>query len=253
MYYIIIIIILIYLLKKTPIINKNIIDKNIINKNIIIVYYIYLNEHNNWKNIILGQLYDINESGILNNNLNVKIEIVISANNNINLINNSINIINNYFNKILFNNYNIETYNINHYEYPGINKLYLLSKIYQNYYFIYIHSKGMSNNKGFRSLDNIKLTRNIIYPWYKIINILNDNNNINKITISCSKEGFAWFNFFWAKSSYLSNLKPPIITNNRYYYESWLGYNGSNSFTDCYNIINPKKQFYSQSEAINLL
>jgi len=246
-HYIIIILILFLLIKKPKeiIINEK--------KNIVIVYYVYLNENNNWKDIILSQLKDIKKSGILDHNLNIEIEIVISANNNMPLINNCIKFVKKYFNKILFNNYNIETYNINHYEYPGINKLYMLSKKYPDGYFVYMHSKGMSYNKGFRTRDNKILTKNIIYPWNKIINILNNNNNINKVTLACSSAGFGWFNFYWVKASHLLNVKPPIITSDRYYYESWVGHNGSNTYKDCYNIINPNQYYYSSLGAMTVL
>lgn len=55
------------------------------------------------------------------------------------------------------------------------------------------------------------------------------------------------------RGSYFQGCKEPIISNDRYYYESWLGFNCSNTYKDCYNLINPEKHFYEPIEASELI
>jgi hypothetical protein len=94
----------------------------------------------------------------------------------------------------------------------------------------------------------MRLTQHTLFSWEKVVDILKNNNNINKVSLACSSKGWGWYNFFWVKGSYLKNCIEPIKTTNRYYYESWLGLNGSNTFEDCYNLINPDIKHYNNIE-----
>jgi len=222
---------------------------------IFIIYYVFINPINNWKDIIIGQLKDIKDSGIICDTFhNINLEIILSSYSMDN-INDAIVIINDFFKDIAFNKYNIITINDNLYEYPGILHLYTKGVENPDALFIYFHSKGMSfhNNVG-RITDEIKLTRYTLFYWEKIINIFNDKEHINKITFPCSVEGWGWFNFFWVRGSYLKNCNKPIITNDRYYYESWLGLEMKNSsYKDCYNFLSPDVPYYKPEEAARYL
>jgi hypothetical protein len=235
--------------KKNDIFNIN--KKN----DIFIIYYIFINPNNNWKDIIIGQLKDIKDSGIICNTFhNINLLILLSSCSMDN-INDAIAIINDFFKDIAFNKYNIKTTNDNLYEYPGIFHLYTKGVENPDALLLYFHSKGMSfhNNVG-RITDEIKLTRYMLFYWKKIINIFNDKKHINKISLACSDEGWGWFNFFWVRGSYLKNCDEPIITDYRYYYESWLGRAMKNSsYTDCYNLLTPDVPYYKAEDAAHYL
>jgi hypothetical protein len=226
-------------------------DKNINKKqDIFIIYFVFINPINNWKDIIIGQLEDMKDSGIISNTFhNINLEIVLSSCSMDN-INECVVIMNDFFKDIAFNKYNIIIINDNLYEYSGILHLYKKGVENPDALFLYFHSKGMSfhNNIG-RITHEIKLTRYILFLWEKIINIFNDKEHINKITLACSFHGWGWFNFFWVRGSYLKNCDEPIITNDRYYYESWLGMKHS-SYTDCYNLLSPDVTSYTPIEAL---
>jgi hypothetical protein len=224
-------------------------------QDIFIIYYAFINPINHWKDIIIGQLNDIKDSGIiLNTSHNINLEIIFSSDSMDN-INDAIAITNDFFKDIAFNKYNIIIINDNLYEYPGISHLYKKGVENPDALLMYFHTKGMSfhNNAG-RINDEIKLTRYTLFYWEKIINIFNDKEHINKITLACSEEGWGWFNFFWVRGSYLKNCDEPIITDNRYYYESWLGRAKKNgSYTDCYNLLTPDVPYYDPYAALNYL
>ena len=62
-----------------------------------------------------------------------------------------------------------------------------------------------------------------------------------------------WFNFYWVKASYLRKCVEPIKSHDRYYYESWVGIHGSNTYEDCYNLISPETKHYEPHDAMYLL
>ena len=58
-----------------------------------------------------------------------------------------------------------------------------------------------------------------------------------------------WFNFWWARGTYLNTCEDPIITCDRYYYESWLG-SGNNSIGQTYNFKEGNFNSYTAEEAL---
>ena len=103
-----------------------------------------------------------------------------------------------------------------------------------------------------RSRDEINLTRNTIYLWKDIVDVFEKNSNINKIGFLPSNEGWMWFNFFWARGNYLITCDEPIITDNRYYYESWLGSGDKNNGIS-YSIYSHDYKKYKAEEAIDII
>jgi hypothetical protein len=112
----------------------------------------------------------------------------------------------------------------NEYEYPGIFKVWKLGKKHnkRNDIILYFHSKGVTRNKEYKYnkndnyniiLKNIDLIKEIytIFP------------KIDKIGYSSGGMGWIWYNFWFARGSYIYNLEKPIKTKRRYYYEDWLG------------------------------
>jgi hypothetical protein len=132
----------------------------------------------------------------------------------------------------------------------------------QNYITLYFHSKGIMRSHE-RTKIELQCFKTVIDQWKHALYIFNTFPLINKIGCSASKEGWCWYNFWFARNTYLSNIEEPIISENRYYYEDWLAryckdshpqppkgheikqqYNLSN-LPDYFNLLtNPKQNFY---------
>ena len=214
-----------------------------------IIYYIWINIKRNYFVIIEGQLDDILKSKITNNS---KLFIIICCEHD-DLIDNIEKIINNKLqNKII---YELEFKKENYYEYYGINKLYSLALLEPTSYFLYFHSKGMFNytntNVNERFKYELSLTRETINKCKEVINLFENNSNIMKIGLFPSdKLNFYWFNFYYARGEYLITCEKPILTTNRYYYETWSG-TGNNNMGLEYNLYENNYIKYSQQEVIS--
>jgi hypothetical protein len=215
--------------------------------NIYIVYFIYINPDRNWKLILEGQMNDINKTNILENN---KLFVVISSNdeNNTNEAKKIINtILINYIHNIDFT---VESRNL--YEYFGIKKVYDLACLNKHKLFIYFHSKGMKfHSDSTRNIDEQKLTKYTFNDWEHILSIFKNNSNIQKVGLFPSDEGWVWFNFWWSRGEYISNLKEPIISEDRYYYETWLKPDTYNICNDAYSTIYKETKCFNQPDTVN--
>ena len=216
-----------------------------------IIYYIWINANRDWRVIIEGQLFDMKISGILDVS-NLYMMITCSDDE---LINDVKNLINNSLENR--NNYYMEFFKENFYEYYGIKKLYDTAREEPDKYFIYLHSKGMfnwyNNNPNIRSKDEINLTRYTIYLWRDILDVYEKNPHIKKVGMFPATDGWMWMNFFWAKGEYLITCQNPIVTNQyRYYYESWLG-SGHQTEYDSYGIYENSYKKYEAEEVINIM
>lgn len=200
----------------------------ILNK-IKLVYFVFINQRSLWKNIVGGQLLQLNQTGLLDV-AQLYVHIVCSDD-MITLVTNFI--------KNIVNNATIYTSNTNQFEYRGIHLVWKLATEHPEDIYLYFHSKGMSYN-GDRTHDEQQIFQEVICPWKKVINIFNSDNNINKIGLTASVEGWLWFNFWWARGSYLSECEEPIISTNRYYYEDWLHrklpHTKPSSYRECYSL-----------------
>jgi hypothetical protein len=212
--------------------------------NIKIVYYIYTSPNSNWRAIISGQLYQLKSYGILSeadlyihitdtNNYTEEIKTLITS-----IIPDAI----------------ISTSSINQFEYPAIKLLHDLAIRYPNNHFIYFHSKGMTHNLHSRSLQEIMLFTKTFENWRKNIQLLNKEGK-NKMGLFSSERGWIWYNFWYAKGSYLASCKAPEISDFRYYYEAWLGEAAPDQqipAIDCINLFtikNVSKSYFTAVEA----
>lgn len=118
---------------------------------------------------------------------------------------------------------NIQCTYENEYEYPGILKVWELGQehIQTNDIILYFHSKGITYNTEykFNKLDNYNV---ILKDYNKIQYIFTKYNNIDKIGYSCGGIGWIWYNFWYARGSYIKMVEKPIKTTRRHYYEDWL-------------------------------
>ena len=189
-------------------------------KRIQIIYFSHLRKEK-WKYIIIPQMNDLVNCGILSQaNLLVALsgdrELVKVAERKIR------DIIEPHLTFIQFT-YTYE----NLYEYPGIKALYDSSLIEPEKIFIYFHSKGMwfggddkSRTRKEKTLMDNVITRN----WVDILNVFDTNPDISKVCFGSSNGGWCWFNFYWVRGSYISKCNKPEIRPNRYYYEGYLGH-----------------------------
>lgn len=124
----------------------------------------------------------------------------------------------------MFPSVNIECYYENEFEYRGILKVWELGQIYKsrNDIILYFHSKGISHNSSYdyNRHDDYNI---ILKDINKIEEIFTVFPEIDKIGFNSGGIGWIWFNFWYARGSYINRVEKPIKTQRRHYYEDWLG------------------------------
>lgn len=198
-----------------------------------IVYYIYLNPLRNWQALLMAQLHDLVSYELTH----YKVLMMVASEES------------SYFTEAeqlareIIPNIIIHRWNHNQYEYPGlllVHQVALQSSNPTNHVILYFHSKGMVNSTagGIRTEHNLKLTQAVIQPWREILPLFIDL-TLNKVGYEASTQGFQWFNFWWARASYLQQLEHPKASpDDRWYYEFWLSHlkEGVSSSMDCYSL-----------------
>lgn len=120
--------------------------------------------------------------------------------------------------------FNIQFYDENEYEYQGINKVWELGQVHDNKndIILYYHSKGITHHVNYKHNrnDNYNI---ILKDLNQIFKIYSEYSEIDKIGYSCGGIGWIWYNFWYARGSYISHVEKPIKTERRHYYEDWLG------------------------------
>lgn len=210
--------------------------------NLIIIYFVSINPSRNWRTIISGQLNDLYNLGILKD---THLIIVLTCEKN-NILFDSIQFISNELSNKSNISYVIETHQDNKFEYHGIKALYEYSKSNQDKIFLYIHSKGMYNvsNLNIRSTTEKALTIETCTNWEGILNIFNAHENIMRVGLFPDINGIVWYNFFFARGTYLITCQDPIITSDRYYYEHWLA-TGVRNDNDSYSVFSHNIDTYT--------
>jgi len=208
---------------------------DISNKPIFIVYFAFLNNEKNWRKMIKGQIEDVCKTGIFGSSLFHPI-----------LYGNPADIkeCKELLEQIIGRSIEVTEVYENLYEFPAIIKIQELSLKNPDKIFIYFHSKGMVfNNPDGRERTQLeyKLTNNTFVDWETTLRVFNKFPKIQKAALFLSKSGFGWYNFWWARGSYLNSCIPIKIPEyleekDRYTCESWLGEYGSNTWEDCYSI-----------------
>jgi len=125
--------------------------------------------------------------------------------------------------KSLFRNIDITCNFINQYEYPAILKVWELAQLHRepNDIFLYFHSKGITHHQSYAQNRN-DFYNVILKDIQKIYHIYTTFPTIDKIGYTSGGNGWIWYNFWYARGSYLSGVERPIITTRRHYYEDWL-------------------------------
>jgi len=186
------------------------VDPSIIPYNIYIVYYINTFTNTNYFEWLVNQINIV----IKMNAIQIYIMATISKENEI-LFRQKV--------LAIFPNVIIECNYTNLYEYPGILKVWELGQLYSNSndIVLYFHSKGVTHHTSYKY--NMNDSYNVILKNIdKIKEIYTIFPYIDKIGYSVSKWGWIWYNFWYARLSYINKVEKPIITTRRHYYEDWL-------------------------------
>lgn len=219
-------------------------------KQINIIYFVWINPKKNYTEIIKGQLNDILNCNILDK---AKLYVELCCE-HLSLIDYVKSI---FFETLIDIDFKINVYTENYYEYYGVKKMYDLAIKEPMKYFLYFHSKGMFNynNINERHIYEKTLTKGTLYQYEKVIDLFEKNNNITKIGLFPSdhhNKNFIWFNFFWARGTYLNTCENPIISDNRYYYELW-SESGNNEMGQVYNLYENNYKKYKLNEVGDIL
>ena len=216
-----------------------------------IVYFSYL-VPNKWESIVLEQLESLYNVKTLYEKAHIYMSVIDTTMNQTEL-QKLRNILINKYNKIQL----INVFSENVYEYPGIKTVYELSSLNEDEYILYFHSKGM--------LSNQHSTRRILFEYtiknYEIIlEEMEKNIDIDTSSIIPCTNGFGYFNFFWARSSFINKYcsKPEPTTeymkHERFTWEMWLGNHYANkNFIKTYSPIFKYSQVYDDAVASALM
>jgi hypothetical protein len=114
----------------------------------------------------------------------------------------------------------------NAYEFPALYVAWVASCMNRarNHVILYIHSKGSSplpsNNMSARSRAEMTLYFEIVFPWRDILEATRD---FDADTVSYAHAGpFPWFNFWWARASFVATREEVWPSPRRHYFEDWL-------------------------------
>ena len=220
-------------------------------KPINIIYFAWINPKKPYKTIIQGQLEDLLQYGLLELST-LYIEVCCEQENLVQEIQALIA-------KILGNNaYELQVHTENKYEYYGIKKMYDLSEKEPDKTYLYFHSKGMMSHYD-NTCDRHKyertLTKGTLCNVPTVLDIFAKQPHVMKIGLfpaNNHSQNFIWFNFFWARGTYLRTCEDPIVSTNRFYYETWSD-TGDNSLGTVYNLYEGNDRKYLLNEAAHIL
>ena len=207
-----------------------------------IVYGAYINGHADWRKLIRAQLSDLRRYGVLSaSDLYV---IVTNPSQEAG--------VREFFDSLPVSIKHIEFNSENKFEYPAIAYIWSLANRAMTYKYVgYLHTKGMSYASRHRDKIEKTLTHFTFSRWRMVLRFFEDQDDVNKIGIFPAKDGekrgWIWFNFWWARASYIRTLPKPEETSNRHYYESWLSLSfQSGDKPDCHSIYtNDRSEFTS--------
>jgi hypothetical protein len=219
--------------------------------NIKIVYFTYL-VPNKWQSIVEEQLNSLYKLTSLYNKSEIYMSVIDTSESQKEL-EKLRSILSKKYNKIQL----INIFSTNVMEYPGIKTVYELSEDSDNEYILYFHSKGMvSNDHRSRQI----LFDYTIKNYETILNEMEKNIKIDISSLIPCVNGFAYYNFFWVRSSYIHKycsrpkLSECYMKHDRYTWEMWLGNFYSNKkYIKTYSPIFKYSQVYDARNAAYLM
>jgi hypothetical protein len=195
---------------------------------IVIVYYAFLKPGGRWAAIVDGQLSQLRETGVVDvADVHVR---VTGAGPDLSRAARLI--------ASVVPRAEIHASDWNRFEYPGIHGTWTLARQQPEALYLYFHSKGVSGNVAGRTREERRLFQEVIVPWRSIVDVFDRHAQIDKVGFAASAEGWLWFNFWWARGSYLAGCQEPVVSGDRWYYETWLHRrrDGISGPDDCYSL-----------------
>lgn len=118
----------------------------------------------------------------------------------------------------------------NRFEYDGLQRVWdvastVPARSARQHLVLYFHGKGAVNDKvaGSQSLGNALLTRIVVLQWRAIVRRFAADPAVDTAGVLATTEGSQWYNFWWARASYLHRGVAPAPQRNRFFFEHWLG------------------------------
>jgi len=118
----------------------------------------------------------------------------------------------------------IECYYENEFEYRGIKKVWELGQIHnkRNDIILYFHSKHITRSEWYYYVSKHDYIA-VLKEMDKVKEIFTIFPSIDKVGWMSGGNGWIWINFWYARGSYISRVEKPLKTEQRFYYEDWLG------------------------------
>ncbi len=125
------------------------------------------------------------------------------------------------------NKLHVHTNVVNAWEYPGVLQAWLAGQDAPSpsHYVLYFHAKGITHHKP-----EPQLFRAVVGNYARVVEVFRGHGYVNKVGLLASEAGFYWFNFWWARGSYLAAVPKPLRHTRagaeveRHYYMGWVGY-----------------------------
>ncbi|KAL7453457.1 hypothetical protein ACHAWC_005136 [Mediolabrus comicus] len=114
------------------------------------------------------------------------------------------------------------------FEYHGIHAMWEIGQVNsgRDDIVFYFHSKGLTHYKEWKDYeanDNLfKLTEKTLGEVDLVFEVFDLFPEVDKVGNKMSELGWVWYNFMFARGSYLKRVAEPIISSNRHYYEAWI-------------------------------
>ena len=123
------------------------------------------------------------------------------------------------------NRLEIRLFESSHFEHQGIHTYWSESmSSHDEDILVYAHCKSLSRIDELKEIPHLSkaCSEIILGNLDTIFSLFATFNSIERAGISQGGNGWMWHNFFAAKASYLKTRPEPLLSDNRYYYESWL-------------------------------
>lgn len=146
----------------------------------------------------------------------------------------------------------------NVHEYPGIHKAWEIARSdpSKNVYVCYFHIKGITRFKTGEGLEKIAsfLMHATIKDYEYVLFVFKNFHMVDKVGVSSGGMGWCWYNFWYARASYLAGVEEPIKTDRRHYYEDYVSrYIGEDSPSVDYERYLPNEVYDHGKHVWNLL
>ena len=120
--------------------------------------------------------------------------------------------------------FKVEFFEENEYEYRGISRVWEIGQSHKdkNDIILYYHSKGVTRHASYEDNKDDRYNA-VLEDIDGVLRIFDKHSEVDKVGYSCGGVGWVWYNFWYARGSYISEVEKPIKTTRRHYYEDWLG------------------------------